>query len=321
MIASIVEVYWEWLGCYLGRGFGLLVDLVPFAVSEAILQLSMWLCLLLMLSFLSGHPIPKFTWIGVLFLFIMIGSQGITSFDWVPSARRETIKSRLALNAVKESELNDFLQIQKDLLKQFPVELYQKAALNPPLEIVQQSLTKALHRLKLKPGREVRAVKEMWGITRLLGLAYGGPAYHDVITSEVVVASESDYPASKAWRWMCVLHEAAHAQGFTREMDAEILTWLALIEADDPLFNALAAWMVLFKAGQTFELPTCLKTEFLAVEQRRKDLNQVWVQWLKRVGQKISLQNSEAKYGSVERDSIIPLDHEFFATVTVLSQR
>jgi hypothetical protein len=259
-------------------------------------------------------------WLAPLTLFIMAGSQGISAFDWVPTAHRRPIVEQQNVGMLERENLNDFLEQQKQKLKNFPENLYREAPVDPPLNLINKAMQKVMIKYGLVPGREVRAVKKLWGVTRVLGLSYGGPAYHDVITSEVVVASPQDYPASKAWRWICVMHETAHAQGYTREMDAEILTWLALYESEDPLLHALSALMACSKSGQDFKAPEVLKQEWKDIRKERESLNQPIVEWLKKIAQKIDLQNSGAKYGSVPKDREIPLEHELFRALVYFSK-
>lgn len=319
-MTSMIEVYWNYLGRYLGHYIGKYIDLLPFAVSEMLLQLSLWFCVLICFCFIMGHQISKYYWIGPIILFIMVGSQGISSLDWVPTAHREKVHERLSSPVVEKEDLKLFLDEQQKLLNDFPSELYKKAKANPDLKMVNESVGKALKALDLKSGREVTAIKKLWGVTRVLGLAYGGPAYHDVITSEVVLATKEDYPASKAWRWMCVVHEVVHAQGFTREMDTEIITYLALKLSDDPLLKALSAWMVLLKTGQIFDIPDVFKNEWEQVREQRDELHQPMVKLLKRVAEKLTIQNSNAKYGSVKKGTSIPLNHEFFSSLVTFDK-
>jgi len=319
-MTSIIEVYWNYLGRYLGHYIGKYIDLLPFAVSEMLLQLSLWFCVLICFCFVMGHQVSKYYFIGPIILFIMIGSQEISSLDWVPTAHRERIYERLSSPVIEKEELSLYLKRQQNFLNEFPSELYKNAKSEPELKLVNDSVAKALEALNLKPGREVMAIKELWGVTRVLGLSYGGPAYHDVITSEVVLATEKDYPASKAWRWMCIVHEVVHAQGFTREMDTEIITYLALKLSDDPLLKALSAWMALLKTGQSFDIPKVFKEEWNEVREKREELHQPMVTLVKRVAEKLSVQNSNAKYGSVTKGTSIPLNHEFFASLVTFDE-
>jgi hypothetical protein len=155
----------------------------------------------------------------------------------------------------------------------------------------------------------------MEGLSLVLGLSYGGPAFHDVVTGEVALAASKDYPSLKAWRWMTVVHELAHAKGFTREMDAEILTHLALKELTHPLGLHLANWMALLKTQRRLVLPQALALEFKKVRQQRESLQQPWVDLIKGFLQSIRLQNDGAKYGSIVANGLPPEGHEFFKVV------
>ena len=101
----------------------------------------------------------------------------------------------------------------------------------------------------------------MIGLTRLLGLAYGGPGFHDVISSEVALADTSDYPLPKYSVLFGMTHEICHAQGWTRELDAEVLTYLSMWNSKDPLMKSLSGILLLQKAGVQVDFPPLLVEE------------------------------------------------------------
>ena len=51
----------------------------------------------------------------------------------------------------------------------------------------------------------------------------------------------------------------------------------------------------------------------------RENLDQPLIDWLRKLGQKINVQNHGDKYGSVQKDHEIPLDHEFYQVLVYWS--
>ncbi|MBF0196071.1 MAG: hypothetical protein HQL32_00055 [Planctomycetes bacterium] len=248
----------------------------------------------------------------------MVSSQGVTPVDLVPSAYRLRPSVALKGPSVESDKLQVFLAEQeKQLHDSFSAEAYHNLPEWPNLAQLELAIGAALKHLSYPKGREVRRVKKLWGLTRLMGLAYGGPAYHDVISAEVVVASHEDLPSSKFWKWTCVAHEVVHAQGFTREMDTEIITWLAFYLSTDPMKQNFARMMLLQKSGQEFQWPAELLGEFKRVREERKKVQaEQWlVSFFRTLGESSGVQNSGAKYGTVSKGKKIPEDHEFFRSV------
>lgn len=255
----------------------------------------------------------------------MVFSQGITPIDWVPSAHRQKPFKRIILGQkVDPRSYSDFVLKNQVLLnKEFNIEQYNSTNETDLLKDIHRAVRKACESLKYTPGRTVKNIKAMSGISRLLGLSYGGPAYHDVITGEVVIVSEKDYPAPKFWRITAITHEIIHAQGFTREMDTEILTWLALRLSENPLLNNLSYLMVLHKSGQAFTYPKSIEQELKTKAKLRKEIQQkqTLINFLKNIQRTIQVQNSAKKYGSIQPGTPIPQNHEFFKSVYLLDEK
>lgn len=160
----------------------------------------------------------------------------------------------------------------------------------------------------------------MGPLTTLLGLSYGGPAFHDPFYGELAMVRPEDLPAPRYWRLIGVCHETAHSKGFTREMDAEILTQLALQGSGDARYRMLGDIMWLRKSGERVHYPDYLKREMRAswdslaqVEKR-----QPGVRMLRSLSRKLGFQNSGGKYGSREGAEAWDPRQPFFATVAAL---
>ena len=132
-----------------------------------------------------------------------------------------------------------------------------------------------------------------------MGISYGGPAYHDVISSEVVIAAYEDFMQPTYWYRKCLVHEIIHAQGFTSEMDTEILTWLALRLSSDPLDNSYAQLMVLIKSKIEFAWPKSIEEERVYI--RKTQLKSGFaVNMAKKFTKKFNIKNRSDKYGSLK---------------------
>ena len=309
----MIELYWAWIGGPLARLLGPWVDAIAFPISEVLLLLSLGLILFRIMTPFLGFGMPWVWWLGPGLLAVMAFSQGVTPLDWVPSVFRDAPHERAGAQKVDQSLEEWKLAVQTRVLS-FSSSSYTQAAGNPNLKEVHRAVTRVLEGLSYPAGREVTRIKEMAGLTRVMGLAYGGPAYHDVVTGEVVMASEEDLPRTKVSRWLTVVHEVAHAQGFTREMDAEVLTWLILREMESPFGSFCADLQALSKGSWKWEGPPEYQKEKENVLKARKALNQPVVSFLKDLWRKGGLQNSGEKYGQV-KDPQPPANHPFFGVV------
>src|SRR5690606_5578020 len=179
------------------------------------------------------------------------------------------------------------------------------------------SLNTVLASLGLPAGRTVRAYKDMGPWTTTIGLAYGGPAFHDPFFGEIAIVRDDDMPAPHYWRLTAACHEAAHAKGFTREMDAEILTQLALARHADPNLRTLADLHFLRKTGLAVAWPDSLLAESRHVRARRAavERTQPVVRALRTAARRLQFQNDAGKYGARTPDDAWNPRHPFFATV------
>lgn len=301
------------MGGPLARLTGTWVDAVSYPVSEVILLLCLGTILLRAISPWLGLNLPFLWWLAPLCLVIMVFSHGVTPVDWVPSVFRDAPHLRAGTVPVDE-KVEEWRERVQKRVSQFPDRLYKEAEDSPNLEQVHRGVKRVLSGLSYPPGREVKIIKDMKGLTRLLGLAYDGPAYHDVVTGETVMASDDDLPRTKVSRWLTVVHEIAHAQGFTREMDAEVLTWLILREMESPFAMYCADLQALSKGVWSWKGSAEYDRDRKSVIEARQQLHQPFVSALKKVLNWGGVQNSGEKYGHVESKRP-PIDHPFFGVV------
>lgn len=191
------------------------------------------------------------------------------------------------------------------------------------LAISNRSIDSVFFDLGLPPGRTVGRVKTMGPLTSVIGLAYGGPGFHDPLTAEVGLVRPRDYPAPHAWRLASVCHESVHAKGIFREVDAEIVTQLALDRVRDPRLRTLADVHFLQKTGLKVEWPDSILAERRRVRTERfeAERRQPVVRWLRGWAKRGHLQNSGKKYGTRTGQEAWNPRHPFFATLHRMQAR
>lgn len=351
----MVELYWLYVGLPLSQGTGYLVDLIDFPISEVILWFNLWSVFHLLLlgirckNLFAKSLILKFWFLifknakfmflgvlGVLGLLIQVNSQGLTPYDSVPTKHRlkplDAFMNQADTSArLLELGFQDTLHFigtyneQQELWLEAWTpdiqEYYNQFIPENELELLNYSIQKALKSLGYPPGRTVRNIKSARGITKTLGLAYGGPAYHDVITGEVVLSSIEDYPTFKIWRIMAIIHEIIHAQGFTDEMVTEQLTWLTLHLSNDPMLKALSHYMFLLKSPNFLQLhhPKEILLELIHkyIERKRVQREQTLTYWMSELFTFAKIQNSGQKYGQTRDFSSILEGHPWFNFISL----
>jgi|GEM_PF-1994925 len=288
------------------------------------------------LRVLKGRAVRRLTFIaGPVFLIALGLGQGAFPGSLAPTAWRTPLAERLAESradtlpeeafrawvAAREARLiaafGDSLGRTADSGGAARWRAFQAMSETEVLAACDTSLNAVLAALDLPDGRTVRAFKTMGPWTATIGLAYGGPAFHDPFFGEIAIIGDADMPAPRYWRFTAACHEAAHAKGFTREMDAEILTQLALARTSDQRLQALADIHFLRKAGVPVAWPRRLIEEVKRVRLRRAEVEagQPVVRALRRAAEGIGFQNSGGKYGARRRDEAWNPRHPFFATV------
>jgi len=199
----------------------------------------------------------------------------------------------------------------KEISSSFSVTEWETLNQNLILEDANQSLDSLLKDLGFASGRTVRAIKDFHEPFFSLGLAYGGPAYQDPYTQEVVIPSQ--YPASKFWYWHCLYHEVAHAKGWLNELDTTLLQVASMIRSRYPTIRSLG-WMHIILSADIYQgksqaelvslgLPEPVLSDMKMASQNIHELLQKkpLYQGLSKLLRQASIQNSPQKYG---------LDHE-----------
>jgi hypothetical protein len=248
----------------------------------------------------------------------MSSNQGALPWSPVPTFLRQSLASTWQAQELPEPEFKQMVNmVEQKLNDEFAWESYQSLEIPQVLEDCNGKLDSLLQALNLNRGRSVQRIKNMTGLTRLLGLSYGGPAFHDPLTGEVAWVSEEDNPAPRHWRFHAVCHELVHAKGFTREMDAETLTQLVLLTHHHPGLRITGYIHFLKKTGEDFTLPRGLETERKQKAGERKQVRagQPLVRLLTRINKKFSIQNDPKKYGYRKKDEPWNPNHPFFSTV------
>lgn len=327
-----IEWYWEFIGYPVSTLTGWAVDVIPYPISDLILIFNLiatthFLLWVLenynFLRFFARSPIlgywrkfskslgnfsPYVGVLGVCLGLIQLGSQGISQYDFVPTKFRvsPSHQSTLLLGALNPY---DSLELDQDLKQSHQrwLEFWDRRgaqaydALEPDslLKPLNAIADKALRYLDYPPGRSVKAIKDLSGLSLILGISFGGPAYHDVISSEIVIVHPDDYALSKFWRTKAILHEIFHAKGFTDEMQTEQLTWLAFHLSNEKFHQVMADYMFLNKAPIGFSSPRFLIGEFAKLRVRRHHqlLNQPIVYWTREIMSGLNIQINTQQYG------------------------
>ncbi len=337
LFESWFEGYWQYFGLPLSRMKGPWVDSVPFSVVEGSLYFGLTFTLLWVTSWLpfpAGQPSlllalfgrilvrlrrHRRIWgLGPIFLVILGMGQGAFPWSLAPTAYRPALSQALPhppLSAKRQDVLVE--QHLQSLWRELTPQRYASLNETEALVICDRLLDSVLKRLQLTPGRQVRSIKAMGPLTSTLGLVYGGPAFHDPFFGELAMIKPEAMPSSKYWRVHAACHEAAHAKGFTREMDAEILTQFAFSLSSDPRFRALGDLMYLAKSGQPFPIPPPVKSDMEDVRRRRKGVEQkqVLIAWLRRWAERLHLRNQPGKYGDRARGEPWNEHHPFYSTI------
>lgn len=252
-------------------------------------------------------------------LLVLMGmGQGAFPISLAPTAWRQPLAKAFPGPPLPYSRFRDELDMRENrLLSSFSPGYYESLSDEEILYGCNRSLDTVLADLGLQPGRSVAKMKPMGPLTTLLGLSYGGPAFHDPFFGEMAMVRPEDHPAPHYWRLLGMCHEAAHAKGFTREMDAEILTQLALERSSDPRFRMLGDIMYLRKSGERIHYPEYLRREIRDTwdSLQRVEAHQPMVRLLRRAAIKLGFQNSGGKYGSRSGSENWNPEHPFYSTI------
>lgn len=325
----LFDIYWRTAGLPLSRFKGLITDAVPFSIVEVSLWIGTAATLTLAVSLLRPrgalrNPRLRLTALmaGPVFLTALGLGQGAFPGSLAPTAWRTPLTERLGSDSLGEDAFRAWVSERENSLRlalAAPDSWTGFLALteNEALRLCDRQLDTVLAMLGLPGGRTVRAFKNMGPWTTTVGLVYGGPAFHDPFFGEIAIVRDRDMPAPHHWRLIAACHEAAHAKGFTREMDAEVLTQLALMRHDDPRLRLLGDIHFLRKTGVKVAWPDSVLAEWARVRERSRQVEagQPVVRALRRWAVRTGLQNDAAKYGTRRAADGWNPRHPFFATV------
>jgi hypothetical protein len=328
-VTSLFTAYWLSLGLPLSRAKGVLVDRVPFSLVETMIWAgSACLVAIAIVAATGGwrrlsrtRSAMALLISGPVLLLAMALGQGAFPLSLAPTAWRAPLAQLFRGHPMPYAGFRGELSLRENrLLATFSPAWYESLGEEEILAGCNRELDSVLARLRLPPGREVGKMKPMGPVTTVLGLSYGGPAFHDPFFGEMAMVRPEDHPSTRYWRLTGVCHEAAHAKGFTRELDAEILTQLALSRSPDPRYRMLADIMYLRKSGERIHLPEYLRREILASRDslERVEARQHLIRWLRDAATKLGFQNSGGKYGSRSGSEAWNPMHPFYSTVAGL---
>lgn len=321
--------YWNALGLPLSRAKGAVVDRVPFSMVEATVWVGLLCLAILVVAALTRRWAAlrrrrtafRLLVAGPALLLLLSLGQGAFPLSMSPTAWRQPLARAFPGPALPYDAFSAELRARENRLHRLFIPSYYQGL--PEEEAIlgcDTLLDGVLRRIGLPAGRAVRRAKDMGPLTTVLGLSYGGPAFHDPFWGELAIAPSDKYPAPRYWRLLAACHEAAHAKGFTREMDAEILTHLALSASNDPRYTLLGDIMFLRKSGERIHLPEALRREIRASRDSiaAAESRQPAVRVFKSLAKRLGFQNNAEKYGTRDpRDNWNPR-HPFYSTVAGL---
>jgi Protein of unknown function (DUF3810) len=325
-VATLFPIYWQYFGLYLSEAKGMIVDAVPISLVEVLVWVGfgfgLILLSILMLGFwpkLKQHP--RFLGLlaaGPILLILMGLGQGAFPLSLAPTAWRQPLANFKKSPDLAYPEFKVRLsQHEAHLLQNFTADYYESLTEEEILVGCNYGLDQILEKMKLLPGRRVRSIKPMGPMTTTLGLSYGGPAFHDPFLGEMAMVKLEDHPSPRYWRLIGICHETAHAKGFTREMDAEILTQVVLSSSPDLRYRLLGDIMYLRKSGERVHFPEYLRKEIhrTRAERERVEEQQTVITFLRNLSKKFGFQNSGTKYGSRDGSENWNPQHPFFSSV------
>ncbi len=326
----LFDIYWRLIGLPLSRCKGAVTDAIPFSLVEASIWFGGAMTLLWLASWFSPFKARLrrgrrwFLILGPLFLAVLGMGQGAFPLSLAPSSWRTSIPRRLGSDSLGLPQFQAWVhEREANLRKNFNWDAYQSLTEADVQSACDTSLDTVLRDLGLPPGRHVRTIKAMGPLTTDMGLIYGGPAFHDPFFGELAMVHDADEPSPHYWRLIAACHETAHAKGFTREIDAEVLTQLALERISHPRYQALADIHFLRKTGMKISWPDSLVAESKRVRARWLEVekHQPVISFFRKWIDRWHLENSGGKYGDRKPHQAWNPHQPFFATIHRLQTR
>lgn len=246
------------------------------------------------------------------YFWLSAASQNAITPYIFPSYHRESLLLRTSSKEVVPEKFITWRTEKaiREFVRNFHWEEYQSLSHNQVLEDGQTQLLKLGKILGYHEGPQTQKLKILKGVPRLLGYAYGGPAYYDSFTHEIIIPDQDDYPASNYFYISTIVHELSHALFFQRELDATLMQYKAMLNSEYSTIRALANFLWLeyspFVKHPNFYkylIESGVDSRFVNEVLRsrktvRKKLKSFYnVQLLKNLMRKIKFQNQAAKYG------------------------
>ena len=291
---------------------GFVSDLIPINIGLILLVLALALCLGFLLALLKKRwklalcllPAPILVFNAAT---IQIATGLILWPSWFRDIKTPLLSQEFPLT---ENQKTALLQMAlKNINTPFSVTEWNELSQEELLSDANQSLNTLLSTLGYSKGRTVRQIKDFHEPFFSLGLAYGGPAYKDPYTQEVVIPNPSRYPASRYWHWHTVYHEVAHAKGWLNELDTTFLQVASMIRSRYATVRTLG-WMHLILNSDIYGgksetellalgLPAVVLTDIYEGRDKVQKLlkQKPLYQGLNKLLKKAQLQNSGKKYG------------------------
>ncbi len=248
----------------------------------------------------------------LLYLWLSAASQNAITPHMFPSYHRESIVFR---SNSKDKVPENFIiwrteEAIKSFNKDFDWDEYKKLSFKEILDDGQFQIMALASSLGYSEGIPTEKIKYLSGIPRILGYAYGGPAYYDSFTHEIVIPKVDDYPASKYFYISTIIHELSHSLLFQRELDATLIQYKAMLNSKFPTVRALANFMwleyspfvkhpkffdYLVDSGIDQRFVNEIMNSRLKVKNRLEQLR--IIQIIKSFMRSVNLKNEPSKYG------------------------
>lgn len=249
----------------------------------------------------------------ILYLWYSAASQNSLTPYLIPCYHRESLSARFDTHRLEVPE--KFIKWRNEkaieqFKKEFDWQQYSNLNYQSLVEEAQRSIIKSVHEFGYSTGAEILKLKTLTGLPRILGYSYGGPAYYDSATHEVILPDPTDYPASKYFFVSTLFHELAHAHAFQNELDASLVQYHAMKSSKYSTIRAFAEFMWLEYSGALVSknyiqylidngidrrFLTDIKESRLKVRQHMLQIR--LVEMLTRSMQSINLYNDSHKYG------------------------
>ncbi|MCO4781613.1 MAG: hypothetical protein KC646_04765 [Candidatus Cloacimonetes bacterium] len=197
----------------------------------------------------------------------------------------------------KQNCFNEFKRL-------FDFDQYQKLSDSDLLKHATITSQEQLKQFNINLNSKLTKIKYLSGVPRILGLSYGGIAYHDLFTGEIVIPTKEDYPTTLFFRAVMIFHEIGHAFYHADDVQNSIFQAHAMISSKHPVIQSLGYLFIL----QYTDYPMWTQIETYhpklyneMVTQQRLNMElrskRKAIKSFKRILTKVKIQNNDVKYG------------------------